>query len=99
VVRMTFAVALSLWAILLVGFVALYVLGLGSGGLGGVEGFIASLGITGFRLNIAVFVLAFAATGVVASTVVALVAGVLALLFNAVAPMAGGVVTYERERE
>ena len=57
--RVTFVVTLWIFAIVLVGMVALYLLGLVSGGLGGVEGFIASLGFTGFRFTILPFLLVF----------------------------------------
>jgi transmembrane protein DUF3566 len=98
VVRVTFAVAISLFAIVLVGLVALYLLGLVSGGLGGVEGFIASLGFTGFRFTILPFILAFVLLAALASAVLSLVAGVLALLYNHVQPIVGGVVIQRRER-
>src|SRR5437899_12751009 len=58
-VRMTVAVTLALWAIVFVGLIALYLLGLVSGGLGGVEGFIASIGFSGFRFTIIPFIVAF----------------------------------------
>lgn len=58
VFRVTFALSLAVWGIIFVGVVALYLLGLVSGGLGGIEGFIASLGFTGFRLSILPFLAA-----------------------------------------
>lgn len=89
--RVGVAVSLAVWAIGFVGFVALYVLGLVSGGLGGVEGFIASLGFTGFRLSILPFLLAFVVVAGLASAVLGVVAGMLAHLFNTVVPIVGGV--------
>jgi hypothetical protein len=98
VVRVTFVVMLCVFAIVLVGLVALYLLGLVSGGLGGVEGFIASLGFTGFEFTILPFVLAFAVVAALASAVVALMAGVLGLLYNHVQPLVGGIVIRSRDR-
>jgi hypothetical protein len=98
VIRVTFAIAASILAIVLVGLVALYLLGLVSGGLGGVEGFIASLGFTGFRFTILPFILAFIVFGALVSAVLALLAGVLALLYNHVQPIVGGVVVHTRDR-
>jgi hypothetical protein len=91
VVRVVCALSLSIFAIVLVGLVALYLLGLVSGGLGGVEGFIASLGFTGFRFTILPFVLAFIVVAVGASAAAGLVAGVMALLYNHVRPLFGGI--------
>lgn len=97
VVRVTIAISLSIFAIILVGLVALYLLGLVSGGLGGVEGFIASLGFTGFRFTILPFVLAFVVLGILMSAVLGLLAGVIALLYNHVQPLVGGIVVTRRE--
>jgi hypothetical protein len=97
-VRVVFALSAALWAIGLVGLVALWLLGLVSGGLGGVEGFISSLGFSGFRFAIVPFVLAFILIGALASAVLALLAGVLALLYNHVQPLVGGIVVHSRER-
>lgn len=91
VARVGFAVSLALWGIVLVGVVALYLLGLVSGGLGGVEGFIASLGFTGFRFSILPFLLAFVVVGALASAAAAVGAGLVAHLYNAVRPLVGGV--------
>lgn len=98
VVRVAVAISLSIFAIVLVGLVALYLLGLVSGGLGGVEGFIASLGFTGFRFTILPFILAFVVLGILGSAVVGLLAGVVALLYNHVQPLVGGIVVVRRER-
>lgn len=98
VVRVAVAISLSIFAIFLVGLVALYLLGLVSGGLGGVEGFIASLGFTGFRFTILPFILAFIVLGILGSAVVGLLAGVVALLYNHVQPLVGGIVVVRRER-
>jgi hypothetical protein len=98
VVRMTFVLTLCVFAIALVGLVALYLLGLVSGGLGGVEGFIASLGFSGFRFTILPFVLAFVVVAALASAVAALLAAVVALLYNHVQPLVGGVVVRSLDR-
>ena len=97
--RVTLVLSLSIWGIVLVGMVALYLLGLVSGGLGGVEGFIASLGFTGFRFTIVPFIAAFVMVAILASAVLALFAGVVALLYNHVTPLVGGVAVHSRERE
>lgn len=91
VARVVFGISLSVWGIALVGLVALYILGLVSGGLGGVEGFIASLGFTDFRLSILPFIGAFVVVGVIASALAAIVAGLLAHLYNVLHPITGGV--------
>ena len=98
VFKVTFVVTLCVSAIVLVGLVALYLLGLVSGGLGGVEGFIASLGFTGFRFTILPFVLAFIVVGALVAAVMALLAAIFALLYNHVQPLVGGIVTQTRDR-
>jgi hypothetical protein len=98
VVRMTMALSLCVWAIVLVGLVALYLLGAVSGGLGGVEGLIASFGFSGFRLTILPFLVAFLAIGLLASIVVGLLAAIVVLLYNALVPILGGVEFRARER-
>jgi hypothetical protein len=98
VVRVAVAISLSIFGIVLVGLLALYVLGLVSGGLGGVEGFIASLGFTGFRFTILPFILAFIVLGLLGSAIVGLLAGVVALLYNHVQPLVGGIVITRHER-
>lgn len=91
VVRVAFGLSLSVWGIAFVGLIALYILGLVSGGLGGVEGFIASLGFTGFRLSILPFLGVFIVAAAIGSALVAVVAGVLAYLYNALYPLVGGI--------
>jgi hypothetical protein len=96
--RVAFGISLSIWGIAFVGLVSLYILGLVSGGLGGVEGFIASLGFTGFRLSILPFLAIFIVGAVVASAVVGVAAGVLAHLYNSLYPLIGGVEIVVEER-
>lgn len=91
VTRVVFALSLSVWGIAGVGIVALYLVGLVSGGLGGVEGFIASLGFTGFRLSIFPFLAAFILAAGLISAVLAIIAGVIAHLYNLLDPLVGGV--------
>ena len=91
VVRVAFGLSASAWGIAFVGLIALYILGLVSGGLGGVEGFIASLGFTGFRLSILPFLGVFILAAGIASALFAVVAGVLAYLYNALYPIVGGI--------
>jgi hypothetical protein len=98
VVRVGFALSLSVWAVVLVGLVALYLLGLVSGGLGGVEGFVASLGLTGFRFNVLPFIAVFVVVAGVASAVTAVIAGLVALLYNALGPIVGGVEVTTKDR-
>jgi hypothetical protein len=98
VVRMTMGVSLSLWAIVFVGVIALFVLGLVSGGLGGVEGFIASLGFTGFRFTILPFLVAFIALALLFSVVLGMLAAIAVLLYNALVPILGGVEVRTRGR-
>lgn len=98
VVRVAFALSACVWGIAFVGLIALYVLGLVSGGLGGVEGFIASLGFTGFRLSIFPFLGVFIVAAAIASALFAVVAGVLAYLYNALYPLVGGITFTAEER-
>ena len=89
-VRVTFYLVVCFWAIVLVGIVALYLLGLVSGGLGGVEGFVASLGFAGFRFTIVPFIVAFVVLALLVSALLGLLAGVTAMLYNALWPLVGG---------
>jgi transmembrane protein DUF3566 len=91
VVRSTFALSVALWAIVGVGVIALYLLGLVSGGLGGIEGFIASVGFTGFRLSIFPFLAVFVVIAGLASAAVAILVGLLSYLYNLLLPIVGGV--------
>ena len=91
VARVAFALSVCVWGVGFVGLIALYILGLVSGGLGGVEGFIASLGFTGFRLSILPFLGVFIVAAGVVSAVVAVVAGMLAHLYNSLYPIVGGI--------
>jgi hypothetical protein len=94
----TFGLSLCVWGIAFVGLIALYLLGLVSGGLGGVEGFIASLGFTGFRLSILPFLGVFLVAAGIVSAAAAIAAGVLAHLYNAAYPLVGGVELVTEER-
>jgi hypothetical protein len=63
-----------------------------------VEGFIASLGFTGFRFSIVPFALVFIVLALLASALVGLLAGVVALLYNHLHPIVGGLEVDIRER-
>ncbi len=89
--RVAFALSLSVWGIAFVGLIALYLLGLVSGGLGGVEGFIASLGFTDFRLSILPFLGVFIVFACIASAAAGLIAALLAHLYNTLYPIVGGI--------
>jgi hypothetical protein len=89
--RVVFGLSLCVWGIALVGLIALYVLGLVSGGLGGVEGFIASLGFTEFRLSILPFIGVFVVFAMIVSGAAAVGASLLAHLYNALYPLVGGI--------
>jgi len=97
-VRAAIAVSLALWAIAFVAIIALYVLGLVSGGLGGVEGLIASFGFSGFRFTILPFLVAFIAIALLFSIIVGAVAAIVVMLYNALTPIIGGVEVRSRER-
>jgi len=97
-VRVAVAVSLSLWAIALVAIVALYILGLVSGGLGGVEGLIASFGFSGFRFTILPFLVGLVAVALLFSILVGAVAAIVVLLYNALTPIIGGVEVRSRNR-
>lgn len=98
VFRVVFWLSLSLWAIAGVGLVALYVVGAAAGGLGGFRGFMASLGLTGIWVNPLTFLPLFAAISVAASLAAAASAAVVAMLYNALTPLVGGVEIVERSR-
>lgn len=98
VVRMVVAISLALWAIAFVAILALYILGLVSGGLGGVEGLIASFGFTGFRFTILPFFVAFVAIALLFSIVVGAVAAIVVLLYNTLVPIFGGVELRSKNR-
>ncbi len=98
VVRIVIALALALWAIALVTVVALYILGLVSGGLGGAEGLIASFGFSGFRFAILPFLVGFIAVAVVTSIVAGGIAAIVVLVYNSLTPIIGGVQLRSRDR-
>lgn len=93
VVRVAFSLSLSLWAVAGVGLLALYGIGAVAGGLGGFRGFVSTIGLGGVWVNPIVFVVVFAAAAVLGSAVAAALAGLGAMLFNALTPLVGGVET------
>lgn len=94
--RMSFALSLCLWAVVGVGLVALYVVGAVGGGVGGFRGFLASLGLTGAWSNPVTFIPVFAVVAVVGSMVAAGAGALVAVLYNALVPLVGGVELFER---
>lgn len=96
VVRVAFWLSLCLWAVVGVGLLALYGVGAVAGGLGGFRGFMASLGFTGVWVSPIAFVPVFSAFAFLGSALTAAVAGVGALLFNALTPLVGGIELRDR---
>ena len=94
--RMGFALSLCLWAVAGVGLLALYGVGAVGGGVGGFRGFLASLGLTGIWSNPVTFVPVFAVVSVAASVVAGVLTLVVAMLYNALVPIVGGVEIVER---
>jgi hypothetical protein len=98
VMRIVFWLTLCLWAVLGVGLVALYLVGAAAGGLGGFRGFMASLGLTGAWVSPITFVPIFSIAAGIGSVVVAMSGGLVGLLYNALAPLVGGVEITSRDR-
>ena len=98
VVRVVFWLSLSLWAVLGIGLIALYVVGAAAGGLGGFRGFMTSLGLTGLWQNPLTFVPIFSIAAGIGSVVAAAVGALVGLLYNALSPLVGGVEIVSRER-
>ena len=98
VMRIVFWLSLCLWAVLGVGLIALYLVGAAAGGLGGFRGFMASLGLTGAWVNPITFVPIFAIAAGIGSVAVAMFGGLVGLLYNALAPLVGGVQITARDR-
>jgi hypothetical protein len=98
VVRVAFALGLALGAVLLIGFVALYLLGLASGGVGGVERFFESLGYDDFSLNVVAVLAVFIVVAAIFTALLTGLAAAMAVLYNALADLIGGVEITTRER-
>jgi hypothetical protein len=98
VFRVAFWLSLSLWGIAGVGLVALYIVGAAAGGLGGFRGLMASLGLTGIWVNPLAFLPVFAVISVAFSVAGAASTAVVAMLYNALTPLVGGVEIVERAR-
>ena len=98
VVRIVFWLSLCVWAVVGVGLVALYLVGAAAGGLGGFRGLMASLGLTGVWVNPITFIPVFGAAAALASGVAAASSAVVGLLYNALAPLVGGVEVVSRDR-
>jgi hypothetical protein len=99
--RVAFALSLTVFAILLVGLVALYLLALASGALNSVEGFISGFGLTDsptYHISLAGVLPGFMLVSIVCCAVFSAVATVFAILYNTLADLVGGVVVVTRER-
>jgi hypothetical protein len=96
--RLAFALSVTLAAILLVGLTALYLLGLASGAVGSVESFVASLGWDDFRLRFFALMPLFMLLAAMAGGFCAVMAAVLAILYNTLSDIIGGVEITTRER-
>jgi hypothetical protein len=98
VVRMVFWLSICLWAVGGVGLVALYIVGAAAGGLGGFRGLMASLGLTGVWVNPLTFIPVFSTAAAVASAVAAAAGALVAVLYNALSPLVGGLEIVARDR-
>jgi hypothetical protein len=98
VFRVTFWMSLCLWGVGGVGLVALYIVGAAAGGLGGFRGFMASLGLTGIWVNPLTFVPLFSAVAIVLSVAAATAGAVVAMLYNALEPLVGGIEIVRKAR-
>lgn len=96
--RMGFLLAATLSAIVLVGLFALYLLGLVSGGLDSVDAFIVSFGGSTGGLSFFKLLPGFLAMTAIWCGIWAATAGVLAVLYNLLADLSGGVEISVRER-
>lgn len=95
IVRMVFGLGLSASSIVVVGLIALYLLAVASGALRTVEGFVESWGLSFAPASFLPAVVILMA--IVTATATAF-AGVLAVLYNHVAELIGGVEIITRER-
>lgn len=95
VARLVLGVGLSLVAVVMIGLVALWLLALASGAMRSVDAFIEDLGLSinvvGLLSGLFVFLL-------VACVLATMVAGLLAVLYNLLAEVFGGVEVVTRER-
>lgn len=99
--RMAFAMALSVAAIFLVGFVALFLLASASGALDSVGSFLGSLGLsdTGkVGISLVALLPAFVIVSAIGCVVCAALGGALAVLYNNLAEVIGGVEVVTRDR-
>ncbi len=98
VARVAFAFSMTLVAILLVGFVALYLLGAASGALAGVESFISSLGWADFQFRFAAVLGLTLLLGLAGALLFTLLTVVGAALYNVLAELVGGIEVVSRDR-
>ena len=98
VIRVVFWMSLCVWAVGGVGLIALYLVGAVAGGLGGFRGFMASLGLTGAWVNPLTFVPIFSIAAGAGSVAAAASGALVGLLYNALAPLVGGLEITSRDR-
>lgn len=98
VAKVAFALSLTVSAIVLVGLVALYLLGSASGALDSVEGFFESLGWADFQIRFFALVPLFVILAAFGSALVAAFATAGAVLYNLLAEVVGGVEVTTRDR-
>ncbi|HVL80926.1 MAG TPA: DUF3566 domain-containing protein [Actinomycetota bacterium] len=99
--RVAFAISLTLAAVVLVGLFALYLLGLASGALRSVEGFIVSFGIVQddqYRLSFLRFLPGFLIVSGLWAGLMAGLAAISAVLYNLLSEVVGGVEIVTREQ-
>lgn len=95
VARIVFGIGLSVVAIVMVGLVALWLLALASGAMRSVDAFITSLGLSFELVGLLPVALIL---GIVSCAALTLSAAVLAVLYNLIAELIGGVEIVTRER-
>ncbi|HVE92668.1 MAG TPA: DUF3566 domain-containing protein [Actinomycetota bacterium] len=97
--KVALALGLTLAAIGLVGFIALFLLGAASGALRSVEQFIISMGAEpNYRLGFLDFLVPYLIVSMVLTGLLTLLAALSALLYNILADVVGGIEVVVRER-
>lgn len=100
-IRVAFALGVVGSAIVAVGVVALYLLAAASGALGSVEGFIGSFGLAesgSYHISLTAILPALLILSALGSAAFAALAGVLALLYNSLSDLVGGLEVVTRPR-
>ena len=99
--KIAFALALTMATVGLVGLFALYLLGMASGALRSLEGFIVSFGISEaeeFRLSFLKFLPGYVVISLLLCGITAGLAALWAVLYNLLSEIVGGVEVVTRER-